>query len=84
MSCLVCALYDLDTTNLKIDPVAHLHIDYIHTEYCLYRDFHFLIPSRDDWQPSTIVPTELLDIIYRNGGVFSGKQDLKFTTVGLL
>ena len=50
------------STILEVNPVALVIIDYLSAEYCLYRGFHFLIPCRDDWNPNTIVPPEVLGI----------------------
>ena len=64
-----------------------LNIDCLPVEYCLDRGFHFLISIREDWDPNTIVPPELLDIYtdaskFDNGvrsGVYSRKTDLNIS-----
>ena len=45
--------------------MAPLNID-LPVEYYFDRGFHFLIPSREDWDPGMIIPTKLLDI-YTDG-----------------
>ena len=56
-------------------------------EYCLDRDFHILIPGKNDWNPDTIVQTEVLNIYTDSSkldnevgsGVYSGKLDLNIS-----
>ena len=71
MPCLVGALY-LHFTILEDDPVAPMNINYHPAEYCISWGFHYLIPSRDDWNPNTssprkswiYIPTTLNSIIW--------------------
>ena len=64
-----------------------LDIDYLPVEYCFNRGFHFLIPSKDDWDHGMIVPPELPDV-YTDGskldsgvgsGVYSEKLNLNIS-----
>ena len=41
------------STILEVDAV---NIDYLPAEYCLNRDFHYLIPNRNDWDSNTGIP----------------------------
>ena len=56
---------------LKIDSVAPLDINYLRMEYCFDKGFNFLISSRTDWTPDTVVPPELLDV-YTDGFKLDG------------
>ena len=67
--------------------MAPVNIDYLPTEYCFDRGFHFLIPSRDDWNYDIIVPPDVLDV-YTDGskldngvgsGIYSVKLDLNIS-----
>ena len=60
-----------------------MNINYLPAEYCLDRGFHFLIPSRNDWDPNTVVHPDYLDVYTKgfkpdNGvgsDIYSGKLD---------
>ena len=64
MSCLVGT--STISTILEVDAVTPVNIYYLPAEYSLDRCFQFLIPSWDDWHPSTVVPLEVL-YIYTDG-----------------
>ena len=49
-----------------------MNIDYLLAEFCLDRDFHSVIQNRDDWNPNTVIPPELLDI-YTDGSKLDNK-----------
>ena len=75
------------STILEVDPVASVNIDYLTADYCFDRGFHFLILSRDDWNPDTFIPPKVLDI-YIDGtkldievwsGVYSRKVELNIS-----
>ena len=75
------------STILEVEPVAPVIIDYLPAEYCVDRGFHFLIPTRDDWDPNTVFHLEHQHI-YTNGskldslvgsGIYSGKLDPSFS-----
>ena len=65
MSCLVFVSSGYSTI-LKVDPLALVDVDYLLAEYCSDRCFHFLMPSRDDWNSDTIISSEVLDV-YTDG-----------------
>ena len=75
------------STILEVDSVATVKIHYLPAEYSLDRGFHFLIPSRDDWDPNTFVHPEQLDIYTEDtkldnlvgSGMYSGKLDLNIS-----
>ena len=75
------------STILEIDAVASVNIDYLPTQYCLDRGFHFLIPSEDNCDPNTVVHSELLDIYTDSSklndgvrsGIYSGISDLSIS-----
>ena len=52
--------------------MAPVNLDYLPAEYSFDRGFHFLIPSRDKWNPDSIVTSANLDIYKLDNGVGSG------------